>query len=143
MINHNVQLIPQRENMSCWEAAANMLIGGGPMCLSTGGAAANPWDGMGATDSNIRMFAEHHGFVFHPPRISLTLGGIQDIIERSAVWAAGAVPFGHAYVIAGYNGDQIHIYDPWPVGTGKQYWTSYSEWANKYPLGIVWMLTSR
>ncbi len=143
MVNHNIQLIPQRETMSCWEAAAAMLIGGGAQCLSTGGANANPTDGMEANDNNIRAFAHHHGLFFHPSMRTLTLQGIQQLINRGPVWTAGMVPSGHAYVIGGYSGTQLHIFDPWPVNQGRTYWTSFSEWMNKYPLGMVWFLTPR
>jgi hypothetical protein len=75
--------------------------------------------------------------------LTYSSAGLKETIARGPVWVAGAVPSGHAYVIAGYFGDQLEICDPWPPGQGRRYWTSYGAWINKYPLGIVWMLTPR
>lgn len=143
MVNHPIELQAQRSNMGCWEAAAAMIIGGGPMCIDPGAAAADPWVGMEANDINIKAFADHHGFVFHPPRMTHSLEGIQKILSRGPAWTAGAVPSGHVYVIGGYSGKQLHIFDPWPPNVGSVYWVSYSELINKHPFGMVWMLTAR
>jgi hypothetical protein len=143
MVRHNVTLIGQRANMSCWEAAAAMVMGEGAMCLDPGRAKASPWKGMVASDENVKRFAEQMGLRYHSPKMTRALGALQELIARGPVWVAGAVPTGHAYVVAGYFGNELQIYDPWPPGQGRIYWVRYGDWINKHPLGMVWMLTPR
>lgn len=142
-INHNVRLFAQPTSMTCWSAAATMILGTN---MSVGpGQAQLVQGGLGSQFENVEEFARAHGLRFHAPQ-SWTLKGLASLLERGPLWVAGRVPSGHAFVIGAMKGDgtaegtELTIYDPWPPGVGKIVEISYLQFMQLHPMATMYVL---
>jgi uncharacterized Zn-binding protein involved in type VI secretion len=143
-IRHAVTLFPQPTNMTCWSAAATMMLGGhqsiGPGSASTGASG-----GLNSSDANVEKFAKSFGLILHYPQ-SWTIPGLAQIMRRGPLWVGGRVPSLHAVVFAEMSGDGtpggtiIKIYDPWPPNVGKVYSVLYSARIQAYPESTIFIL---
>lgn len=142
-VSHPVELVPQPTDMSCWAAAASMVLGN----QSTGpGGAALQSGGLVNTVANVRTFARAYGLQVHPYQ-SWSVDGLRDLLERHGpLWVGGLVPNGHAYVIAGLWGDgtskgtTMRIYDPWPPRVGRVYDANVDDFLSTNPLATLFIL---
>jgi len=134
-VTHPVQLFPQPTNMTCWTAAASMIIGN--MCVGPGTATLAPSGGMNPDPQNIRRFGEGLGWKMHYPQ-TWTVNGLASLLRRKPVWAVGggASPGGgwlHAIVLSALwsdgaedgSGTVLRIHDPWPPHVGSVYGRFY------------------
>jgi hypothetical protein len=135
---NEVPLVPQLTGMSCWAAAAAMLIGWRDV-LSVDAeevaAGAGRWaeyvDGL--HPHQLEGFAEAWGLaVVRDPAWSVLW--MRDLLERfGPVWLGEASPGLHSIVITGMRGDgsehgtRVRVNDPWPVGSGERYTLTWAE----------------
>jgi hypothetical protein len=130
-INWNdVQLVPQLSNMSCWAAAASMVVGWrdqmsiDPSEIARG---AGQWAAYqnGLNPSDVPSLAAAWALVMEPPQ-SYTIEGFRQMIERNGpLWVGASVPGLHAIVVTGVWGDgspdgtYVRIKDPWGRAPGS------------------------
>jgi hypothetical protein len=126
-ITHRVQPFGQPTNMSCWSAAATMIIGN--MSVGPGTATLGAGGGMLPGPENIRRFGDSLGWRMHYPQ-TWTVSGLRFLLHRKPVWAVGGgAGFLHAIVLSALwsdgaedgSGTMIRIHDPWPVNQGSVY----------------------
>lgn len=143
-ISQRVKLYGQPTDMTCWSAAATMLLGIA-MSVGPGSAATGPKGGLKPSFSNVKNFADSYGLHMHAPQC-WAVPGIANLLRRGPVWVAGWVPFGHAVVYGAIHGDGtpegtlIVIYDPWPPGRGEIRGELYGDWVNKHPTATTYIL---
>ncbi len=132
---HPVKLFPQPTNMTCWSAAATMIVGNAS--VGPGGATLSPGGGLKPGPENVRLFAQSLGWRLHYPQ-TWTVAGLANLLRFAPVWAVvgGASPLGnwlHAIVISAIwsdgagdgTGTMIRIHDPWPPNIGSVYGRFY------------------
>ena len=129
-ITHRVTLIPQPTAMSCWAAAAAMVLGN--MSVGPGPAALGGGGGLLPGPNNIKSFADSLGWTMHYPQ-SWPINSLQQLLSRGPVWAVGGGTAGggflHAVVLSALwsdgvsdgSGTMVRIHDPWPVNRGSIY----------------------
>lgn len=129
---HEVPLVPQVTGMSCWAAAAAMLIGWRDSIAVDPGEvarAAGRWQeySAGLEPKDVGSFARTWGLIMEPtapldgPRLLRLLSA------HGPLWVGEASPGLHVVVVTGLVGDgtddgsELRIADPWPVGRGERY----------------------
>lgn len=130
-----LNLLPQRKNMACWYASARMLLSwknnnkhqrtaAHPNELDL--ASKNMWEvNNGITNPQVIQLAKRLGLTAIPP-MSLPPEEIGNLLRRHGpLWVNGK---SHIVVIAGINGMNVKVYDPWPVNVGKIDWRSLDTW---------------
>ena len=151
-ITHAVRLFPQPTNMTCWSAAATMIIGN----LSVGPGGANLAGGGLAPDpANIKKFADGMGWQMHYPQ-TWTVSGLTSLLRRKPVWTVGggSSPTGgwlHAFVISALwsdgaedaSGTMIRIHDPWPPRIGSVYGRFYRGTVDGFDFISLYVLQPR
>lgn len=129
---NEVPLVPQLTGMSCWAAAAAMLVGWRDAVVvdpEQVASATGRWedyrDGLRPTD--VDSLARSWRLVV-VPQGPLTLRGLTQLLERyGPLWMGEASPGLHSLVVTGLHGDGtedgtfVRINDPWPVGRGERY----------------------
>jgi hypothetical protein len=134
-ITHSVRLFPQPTNMTCWSAAATMIIGN--MSVGPGAASLSASGGLLPSPENVRVFAQGLGWRMYYPQ-TWTVGGLAGLLRQRPVWAVGGgtSPTGnwlHAIVLSALwsdgagdgSGTMIRIHDPWPPNVGSIYGRFY------------------
>ena len=121
-----VELIPQPTDVSCWAAAAAMVVGWKERAsLSSESIAkiAGRTAATGLDPGQVRQFASDLGLVFEYPQ-SYTVDGFRRLLDSyGPLWVGAAVPGLHAIVVTGLyqdgKGTLVRISDPWDrqVGT--------------------------
>ena len=140
-IDHPIIHIRQHTAMSCWSAAAGMVLGI-QGSVGAGGANYNDAEGLVPNWANLQTFADAHGFRIYRPQ-SWSTTAIVDMLHRSPLMVIGAFPQGHAIVVGGAYGDgtptgtNLKIHDPAANGhvTG-----SYQRLMDHFPLATVHIL---
>lgn len=140
---HHVALFPQPTGMTCWSAAATMVLGNQSAGAGRARLAAN--GGLASDFANIRTFAAAYGLQMEAPQ-SWTVQGLEPLLMKGPLWVAGLVPSGHAYVIGAMSGDgtpvgtSLTIYDPWPPNKGQIRRTTFASWMARYPMATLYIL---
>jgi hypothetical protein len=145
---HEIPLVPQVTGMSCWAAAAAMVVGWRD-CVDIDPAelarASGRWEeyriGLEATDADV--LARSWGLIIESvPEI--TPGTLRRLLERHGpLWVGEASPGLHVVVIAGAFGDgtmdgtRVRIADPWPVGKGERYTLTVRELAHSLKMAAT------
>jgi hypothetical protein len=143
-IEHRVQLYGQPTNMTCWSAAATMLLGTN-QSIGPGRAATGATGGLSPDQANVEVFARGLGLRVEAPQ-SWMVAGLAAILRRGPLWVGGAVPTLHACVFGAMwgtgqaDGTVILIYDPWPPGQGSIYPMAYDTWMQTYPMATTYIL---
>ncbi|MCG3158213.1 MAG: hypothetical protein DKINENOH_04854 [bacterium] len=130
-VNWNeVELVPQLTNMSCWAAAAAMVVGWrdrlsiDPAEIAAG---AGRWQEYhtGLYPRDHAALGQAWRLVAEPPQ-SYTVEGFRRLLETNGpLWIGVAVPSGHAVTVTGMYGDGtpegtfVRYNDPWPAGKGQ------------------------
>ncbi len=135
---HEVPLVQQLTGMSCWAAAAAMLVGWRD-CIDIDAeevaAGTGRWEAYrdGLTPEDVSALADAWGLVTEPER-AYTVGSLRELLEENGpLWVGEASPGLHVVVVTGMQGDgtphgtQVRIADPWPVGSGERYSISFAE----------------
>jgi hypothetical protein len=135
---HEVPLVQQLTGMSCWAAAAAMLVGWRDcididpeeVALGTG-----RWEAYrdGLEQEDVHALAAAWGLVREPPR-TYTVASLRQLLQdHGPLWVGEASPGLHVIAIAGMYGDGtpdgtfVRVADPWPVGRGERYTISFRE----------------
>ncbi|HJQ31286.1 MAG TPA: papain-like cysteine protease family protein, partial [Pyrinomonadaceae bacterium] len=139
----DVQLVPQPNGMSCWAAAAAMVVGWrdrvsiDPAEVARGAGRWAEYTG-GLNPDNIEDLARAWGLVIEPPR-SYSIEGFRQLIQNNGpIWLGVASPSGHAVTVTGIYGDGtpdgtfVRINDPGPPGEGTLDTITFSSLAQQY-----------
>jgi hypothetical protein len=134
-VTHPVRLFGQPTNMTCWSAAATMIVGN--MSVGPGNASLDASGGMLPSPDNIRRFGEGLRWRMYYPQ-TWTVSGLAGLMRNKPLWAVGggSSPTGdwlHAIVLSGLwsdgaedaSGTMLRIHDPWPPNVGKVYGRFY------------------
>ena len=137
---YEVPLVEQLTGMSCWAAAAAMLVGWRD-CISIDAAhvarGIGGWEAYrdGLETSDVDVLAAAWGLEIEPIRM-YTVASLRDLMVRyGPLWIGEASPGLHVVVIAGMYGDGtsdgtfVRVADPWPVGRGDRYTVRFAEFA--------------
>jgi papain like cysteine protease AvrRpt2/N-acetylmuramoyl-L-alanine amidase-like protein len=147
----DVELVPQPTSMSCWAAAAAMVVGWrdrvsiNPAEIARG---IGPWvryealrTGLFAEDTDELATAWKLSPL--PPQ-SYSVDGFRQVLEsHGPLWVGVAVPSGHAICVYGMYGDgtpegtKVRILDPWPPGRGERAELSFADFENEYESRIT------
>ncbi len=126
-ITHAVRLFGQPTGMTCWSAAATMIVGNAS--IGPGAAALGASGGLIPSPQNVEVFARGMGWRMHYPQ-SWTIPGLANVMRRKPVWVVGGgIGWLHAIVLSGLwsdgagdgSGTLLRIHDPWPPGVGSVY----------------------
>ncbi|MCC6536773.1 MAG: peptidoglycan-binding protein [Bryobacterales bacterium] len=130
---HPVTAFAQPTNMTCWSAAATIIVGN--MSVGPGNAALADDGGLAMPLDNVEAFVRGLGWRIvnnqtAPPEASLI-----SALRTKPLWVAfQGGDFAHAVVMSGYYTDGagstvFRIHDPWPPnsGTGSVYGTPYHD----------------
>lgn len=136
---HEVPLVPQLTGMSCWAAAAAMLIGWrdcvavDPAELARGSGRWHEYM-IGIEPRDIATLARVWDFDVVGVRPDLSFTDLATLLERHGpLWVGEASPGLHVVVVAGAHGDGhpdrsfVRIADPWPAGRGERYTITFAE----------------
>ena len=149
-IQYDVELVPQQSGMSCWAAAASMIVGWiDEVCINPEEIAnaidywAQYQQGMELDDH--KMFK--HWYLKTEPPMSYTPREFVNLLAGyGPLWIGTAEGnSAHARVVAGASGDGspegtvLTIYDPWQTGmtkfrsnnTGSVYQETFAEFERK------------
>ncbi|MFM0631241.1 N-acetylmuramoyl-L-alanine amidase [Paraburkholderia xenovorans] len=157
-----VESIAQPTGLSCWAAAASMVIGWRDRVSLTPEAVATICSrplGAALKAVNFEAFAREMGLSYEYP-VCYTVDGFRTLIEnKGPLWVFALVPSGHAIVVTGLYSDGsrtfVRITDPWdrdigapgaPGGylpthaTGSRYIMSWDAFTAEYEAGSNAML---
>jgi hypothetical protein len=137
-LHHTVPLVAQRTGMSCWAAAAAMLVGWRERQDVDGAEVARGsgrWEAYrhGLHPSDIHALARAWGLQAEPPRRYLVTDLYDLLANRGPLWVGEADPELHVVAVVGMGGDgtedgtEVEITDPWPVGRGERYTLTFRE----------------
>jgi V8-like Glu-specific endopeptidase len=141
----DVQLVPQPTTMSCWAAAAAMIVGWrdrvsidpAEIAARTGHwAEYDLANGLYPSDHrNLGLAWRLH---LEPPQ-DYTIDGLRQLLQNNGpLWVGVAVPSGHAVALTGIFGDGtvdgtfVRVNDPWPPGRGSQYEQGLRQFMQEY-----------
>jgi N-acetyl-anhydromuramyl-L-alanine amidase AmpD/uncharacterized protein YycO len=139
----DAQLVPQLTGMSCWAAAASMVVGWrdyisiNPDEIARGAGRWAEYTG-GLNPSNRRDLATAWGLVMEGPQCYTVEGFYRLLVNNGPLWVGVAVPSGHAVVVTGMYGDgtpggtYVRVNDPWPPGQGAQTTETYEQFQQEY-----------
>jgi hypothetical protein len=135
---HEVPLVQQLTGMSCWAAAAAMVVGWRD-CVALEAedvvAGAGHWGAYrdGLEPREVESFARTWGLVVARPA-DISVASLRELLERHGpLWVGEASPSLHVVVLAGMHGDGtregtfVRIADPWPIGRGERYTIPFTE----------------
>ena len=131
-------LVPQLTGMSCWAAAAAMIVGWRdriPVSAEEVASGSGHWaayrDGLAPRD--VPSLAKAWGLVLETPR-AMTIPYLLELLrEKGPLWVGEATPGLHSIVLSGLYGDGtpdgtfVRINDPWPEGKGARYHRTFTE----------------
>jgi hypothetical protein len=124
---HPVQVFGQPTNMTCWSAAATMLLGNN-QSVGPGSAALDGSGGLTPSTANVEAFAQSHGLrsLGVTPDVRMLVA----IVRQRPVWIAEqGQGFAHAVILSAVysngnndgHGTMFRIHDPWPPNVGRVY----------------------
>lgn len=129
---NEVPLVPQLTGMSCWAAAAAMVIGWrdripvDPPQVARGAGSWQSYAG-GLHPGDVHALARAWGLV-EERRETWTADALRRVLRRHGpVWLGEASPGLHSIVVVGMHGDGtpdgtwVRVNDPWPIGRGERY----------------------
>lgn len=135
---HEVPLVQQLTGMSCWAAAAAMIVGWRD-CIDIDAEevarGAGRWHAYrdGLEPGDVEAFARAWGLEVGAPA-ELSVAEIRRLVtDHGPLWVGEASPGLHVVVVAGMFGDGsaggsfVRVADPWPIGRGERYTISFRE----------------
>lgn len=139
---YEVPLVEQVTGMSCWAAAAAMIVGWRE-CVAAEAVdvarATGSWTSyrLGLEPRDVATLGRTFDLIAEPPH-RYTLPELRALLERyGPLWIGEASPGLHVVVIAGMYGDGtadgtfVRIADPWPIGRGERYSISFRALARR------------
>ena len=154
-IGHNIPLIAQPSQTTCWAAATAMLLGktvqaivaATPSDLLLPDGSLRNYSGRDDWLTGTRKYAVAHGLRYAAPQ-SWSAEGLHglmqngpvvfDMLWRAGQYARGVASPGHMICLTGISAEgggaaTLSYNDPWPPGVGAQVTTSYQDWAQNVP----------
>ncbi len=142
-LSHQVPLVPQLNGMSCWAAAAAMIIGWREAIPVEGPDVAKGAGRWAAFTRGLRPRDVHHlAKVWGLSTVQEQhhdATSLRQLLERfGPLWIGEAVPGLHVVVVVGMHGDgtpegtTVRINDPWPVGRGERYSVPFSSFIRNF-----------
>lgn len=146
-VKYSVQLVPQMTEVSCWAAAAAMLVSWRQEVSVIPSEIANrigywrEYDERGYSINDEKVF-KYWGLTYF--RMTPNCKGLAKLIAENGPLIIVTMEdpqqqdVAHARVIAGVKGDGspegtiLTIYDPWPVNSGSVYEETYAQFIVKY-----------
>lgn len=142
---NEVPLLPQLTGMSCWAAAAAMIVSWrdriaiNPQEMAAG---IGQWtayrDGLHPRD--VTALANRWG-LFIEPTLYWSVSALRHmLVTKGPLWMGEASPGLHSIVVTGMYGDGtpegsfVRINDPWPVGQGERYVISFRQLRQNYQM---------
>jgi N-acetylmuramoyl-L-alanine amidase len=137
---HEVPLVPQLTGMSCWAAAAAMIVGWrdcidiDPEEVARG---TGRWEAYrdGLEPEDVDALAGAWGLRSEEPQ-SYTVDELRRLLERfGPLWVGESSGGLHVVVVSGVYGDGtpggtfVRVLDPWPEGRGERYTIGFEELA--------------
>jgi peptidoglycan hydrolase-like protein with peptidoglycan-binding domain len=129
-VSHNVRLFPQPTGMTCWSAAATMIVGN--MSVGPGRAGTDGSGGLNPDIDNIEAFTSGLGWSLVNNQSAPPVASFLGHLVRSPLWLAfEGGTFKHAVVASALftdrtdDGTVMRIHDPWPPNRGTVYGTTY------------------
>ena len=140
---HEVPLVPQLTGMSCWAAAAAMIVGWRDCVRSRPEEIARGVGHWGAYEDGL--FPESIAALSEQWRLTpvepdgLSPHAIASMLTAyGPLWVGEASPGLHSIVVVGMFGDMsdtdtyLRVNDPWPVGLGERYAKPYREFLRDF-----------
>ena len=140
---NEVPLVPQRTGMSCWAAAAAMIVGWRDASVVDPeqiAHAAQRWDAYedGLEPEDVPALARRWNL--HLERSGrYSLRDFRMLLERfGPLWVGEASPGLHSVVLTGMRGDgtpdgtMVYVADPWPLGRGERYQVSFRDFMRNF-----------
>jgi N-acetyl-anhydromuramyl-L-alanine amidase AmpD len=146
-----VELVPQPTGMSCWAAAAAMVVGWhdrvsiNPAEIARGIGHWVKYEALntGLFPNDTDELAAAWQLSALPPQ-SYSVDGFRQMLEsHGPLWVGVAVPSGHAICVYGMYGDGtpqgtwVRILDPWPPDRGERAELSFADFENEYESRIT------
>ena len=140
---NEVPLVPQTTGMSCWAAAAAMVIGwrdGIPVDPDEVARGAGRWEEfrIGLHPRDVGELAGAWGLVVEDVD-AFTVDALRERLQdHGPLWVGEASPGLHAVVLVGIVGDgseegtHVRINDPWPIGRGERYVLTFADFARNF-----------
>jgi len=129
-IVHNIHLMGQPTNMTCWSAAATMILGN--MSIGPGLANTAPNGGLRPNIENIDTFLNGLGWRLVNNSSAPPISVLMPHLMRTPLWLGfEGGTFKHAVVASAVYSDRtddgtvLRIHDPWPPARGTIYGTTY------------------
>ena len=142
-VYHEVPLVAQRSGMSCWAAAAAMIVAWRD-CLDVDPEAIARGSGRwaeyreGLLPDDVESLARAFRLVIEAPR-SYDPRALREMLERwGPLWMGEASPGLHVIVVTGIEGDdtvdgtRVRVCDPWPDNRGERYVRTFHELLTSY-----------
>ena len=140
---NEVPMVPQRTGMSCWAAAAAMIVGWrdsaviDPEQIAQAGHQLEAYhDGL--EPENVPALAQRWNLHLQSPG-RYSLSDFRELLERHGpLWVGEASPGLHSIVVTGMRGDGtpdgtvLHIADPWPLRRGERYSVTFREFMRNF-----------
>lgn len=128
--SHNVRLFGQPTGMTCWSAAATMILGN--MSVGPGSASTGAGGGLNPDIDNIDTFLRGLGWSLVNNQSAPPVSTFISAMTRGPLWLAfEGGTFKHAVVASAIfsdgsdDGTVLRIHDPWPQNRGTLYATTY------------------
>lgn len=149
--HHRVTPFAQPDNVTCWSAAATIILGN--RSVASGRAQTATEGGLETPIDNVDAFLDGLGWRMDNRTTTPSAASLISALQRGPLWVVflGSENFAHAVVFSGYYsnpaGDNdctvFCIQDPWPPRRGAAYATTYhagQAWlrngVHKRPAGI-------
>jgi ABC-type bacteriocin/lantibiotic exporter with double-glycine peptidase domain len=137
MPSHTVYHVPQSQQMSCWAAAAAMLLGWRDSVCYTDETILEQFPQFGTNgqdEAECRVMVKDLGMFEHPELCRTAEAWVQ-VLDRGPVMVA--IPQ-HWIVVSGIEGDetsgyQMYVLDP----AGGEAWYTYDEVESAYQLDTL------
>jgi hypothetical protein len=143
--NASFAWMPQAQHtpMSCWRAAAAMVLGRPQILITPGTSGASDITGLPDDPEKLAEFARHLGLRLHHGQSWSVQGLVSLIRAHGPLMVCGIVGYKHCFVIGGLRGDgtaegtTLKIYDP---DGGMIYPEIYSSVMRRFPALAAYVL---
>ena len=144
-VEYRLVHVQQSTSMTCWAAAASMILGWTPDTRDIR-TAGPPEYGLDASDGNLRAFAQKCGFMMHYPQTWTAAQMFEALRGYGPLWVAGRWRgnLDHAVVVAGIRGTlgaastDVLIYDS--ANRRGAFWGRFMMPAIKAPLWTCYVM---
>lgn len=135
---HEVPMVPQQTGMSCWAAAAAMIVGWRdrlhvePLEVARAAGRFSEYR-EGLQPHDVPALARTWGLTLATASIRGPGDLARLLSDNGPLWVGEASPGLHSVVVTGLHGDgtpagtQVRIADPWPIEKGERYSVPFTD----------------